>query len=70
MSDLNIIMQYSTHVSTRLRKDKKFKAEIFSDGINANKVAVDYKREITEVDSTTKRTYRLASGGGLAMIIK
>nr|WP_198999984.1 glycoside hydrolase family 97 protein [Flavobacterium sp. ASV13] len=53
-----------------LEKDKKFKAEIFSDGINADKAAVDYKREITEVDSTTKRTYRLASGGGLAMIIK
>lgn len=53
-----------------LEKGKKFEAEIFSDGINADKAAVDYKREIVNVDSTTKLTYRLASGGGLAMIIR
>jgi alpha-glucosidase len=53
-----------------LEKGKKFQAEIFSDGLNADKAAVDYKREIIAVDSTTKLTYRLASGGGLAMIIK
>lgn len=53
-----------------LEKGKKFEAEIFSDGLNADKAAVDYKKEIISVDSTTKLTYRLASGGGLAMIIK
>ncbi|KIO53287.1 glycoside hydrolase family 97 protein [Flavobacterium hibernum] len=53
-----------------LEKGKKFEAEIFSDGINADKAAVDYKREKIAVDSTTKLKYRLASGGGLAMIIK
>lgn len=53
-----------------LEKGKKFQAEIFSDGINADKAATDYKKEIITVDSTTKLTYRLASGGGLAMIIK
>ncbi|MBP1225132.1 glycoside hydrolase family 97 protein [Flavobacterium sp. 1355] len=53
-----------------LEKGKKFEAEIFSDGLNADKAANDYKREIITVDSTTKLTYRLASGGGLAMIIK
>ena len=53
-----------------LEKGKKFHAEIFSDGMNADKSAVDYKREIITVDSTTKLKYRLASGGGLAMIIK
>ncbi len=53
-----------------LEKGKKFQAEIFSDGLNADKSAVDYKREITTVDSTTKLKYKLASGGGLAMIIK
>lgn len=53
-----------------LEKGKKFAAEIFSDGINADKAAVDYKREKITVDSTTKLKYRLASGGGLAMIIK
>ena len=53
-----------------LEKGKKFQAEIFSDGINADKSAIDYKREIITVDSTTKLKYRLASGGGLAMILK
>lgn len=53
-----------------LEKGKKFQAEIFSDGLNADKAAVDYKKEIITVDSTTKLKYRLASGGGLAMIIK
>lgn len=53
-----------------LEKGKKYEAEIFSDGINANKAAVDYKREKITVDATTKLKYRLASGGGLAMIIK
>ncbi|WP_264534685.1 glycoside hydrolase family 97 protein [Flavobacterium sp. N1736] len=53
-----------------LEKGKKFEAEIFSDGLNADKAAVDYKREIITIDSTTKLTYKLASGGGLAMIIK
>ena len=53
-----------------LEKGEKFQAEIFSDGINADKSAVDYKKEIITVDSTTKLKYRLASGGGLAMIIQ
>ncbi|PJJ07132.1 alpha-glucosidase [Flavobacterium sp. 1] len=53
-----------------LEKGKKYEAEIFSDGINAEKAAVDYKREIIAVDSATKLKYRLAGGGGLAMVIK
>lgn len=53
-----------------LEKGKKFQAEIFSDGLNADKAATDYKREIITIDSATKLMYRLASGGGLAMIIK
>ncbi|MCI9846236.1 glycoside hydrolase family 97 protein [Flavobacterium pectinovorum] len=53
-----------------LEKGKKFEAEIFSDGLNADKAANDYKREVITVDSTTKSKYRLASGGGIAMIIK
>ncbi|WP_262902718.1 glycoside hydrolase family 97 catalytic domain-containing protein [Flavobacterium hibisci] len=53
-----------------LEKEKKYEAEIFSDGLNADKAANDYKREIVTVDSTTKLAYKLASGGGLAMIIQ
>ncbi|SHF86335.1 alpha-glucosidase [Flavobacterium fluvii] len=52
-----------------LEKGKKYEAEIFSDGLNADKAAVDYKREIITVNAATKLKYRLASGGGLAMII-
>jgi len=53
-----------------LEKGKKFEAEIFSDGLNADKAAQDYKREIITVDASTKLKYRLASGGGLAMILE
>ncbi|WP_163400534.1 glycoside hydrolase family 97 protein [Flavobacterium fluviatile] len=53
-----------------LEKGKNFEAEIFSDGLNADKAANDYKRETLTVDSTTKLKYRMASGGGIAMIIK
>lgn len=52
-----------------LEKGKKFEAEIFTDGLNAEKAAVDYKREKIIVDSTTKMTFHLASGGGLSAII-
>ncbi|MFB9110896.1 glycoside hydrolase family 97 protein [Flavobacterium gyeonganense] len=53
-----------------LEKDKKYEAEILSDGLNADKAANDYKRETVTVDSTTKLKYRMASGGGIAMIVK
>jgi len=53
-----------------LEKGKKYEAKIFSDGLNADKAAADYKKEIITVDSTTKLKYRLASGGGLAAIIE
>ncbi|MGO4770164.1 glycoside hydrolase family 97 protein [Flavobacterium sp. W22_SRS_FK3] len=53
-----------------LEKGKKFEAEIFSDGLNADKAPNDYKREVIIVDSNTKLKYRLASGGGVSMIIK
>nr|WP_315156524.1 glycoside hydrolase family 97 protein [uncultured Flavobacterium sp.] len=53
-----------------LEKGKKYEAEIFSDGLNADKAAQDYKKEIITVDSTTKLKYRLAGGGGLAAVIQ
>ncbi|MEO6175864.1 MAG: glycoside hydrolase family 97 protein [Flavobacterium circumlabens] len=53
-----------------LEKGKKFEAEIFSDGLNADKAATDYKREIITVDADTKLKFHLANGGGLAAIIQ
>lgn len=46
-----------------------FQAELFRDGINANKSSTDYKKEIIEVDASKKLAIHLASGGGFAMII-
>lgn len=52
-----------------LEKGKTFEADLFTDGLNAEKAAVDYKREKITVDSSTKMTFHLASGGGLSAII-
>ncbi|WP_281297844.1 glycoside hydrolase family 97 protein [Flavobacterium limnophilum] len=52
-----------------LEKGKTFDADLFTDGINAEKAAIDYKREKITVDSSTKMTFHLASGGGLSAII-
>lgn len=52
-----------------LEKGKTYEADVFTDGLNAEKAAVDYKREKINIDSTTKMTFHLASGGGLSAII-
>lgn len=44
----------------------KYEAEIFKDGINADKDATDYKREIIKVSSVSKLAVHLESGGGFA----
>lgn len=46
-----------------------YSAEIFKDGINANKDATDYKREIVKATNTDKLIVNMANGGGFAMII-
>lgn len=46
-----------------------YSAEIFKDGINANKDATDYKREIVKVSNTDKLKVNMANGGGFAIII-
>lgn len=47
----------------------KFSAEIFKDGMNADKDATDYKREIVKVTNADKLTINMANGGGFAIII-
>ncbi|MBC7889333.1 MAG: glycoside hydrolase family 97 protein [Ferruginibacter sp.] len=44
----------------------KFEAEIFKDGMNANKDATDYKRQVITVSSKDKINIHLANGGGWA----
>ena len=43
-----------------------FKAEVFRDGINANKVARDYKKEIITIPADKKLKIKMAQGGGFA----
>lgn len=52
-----------------LEKGKTYEADVFTDGLNADKAAVDYKREKINVDSTTKMMVHLASGGGISAIM-
>jgi alpha-glucosidase len=47
-----------------------YQAEILTDGINAERQACDYKRQIISVDAKSKMNFTLASGGGLAIIIR
>ncbi len=44
-----------------------YEAEIFRDGMNANKDATDYKKEKVVVDNSSKLNIHLASGGGFVM---
>ena len=44
--------------------DGNYEAEIFKDGINADRDATDYKREVIAVTKNTKQTISLSTGGG------
>lgn len=43
-----------------------YKLEVFRDGINADRAACDYKKEIIRVPADRKLTIRMAPGGGYA----
>lgn len=47
----------------------KFKAELFRDGVNANRVARDYKKEIIGIPDNRILKINMASGGGFVMNI-
>lgn len=46
-----------------------YKAEVFKDGVNANRVARDYKKETIDIPSDRKLNISMASGGGYVMKI-
>ena len=46
-----------------------YEAELFRDGINASRIATDYKREIITIPSNRKIKISMAPGGGYAMRI-
>jgi len=47
-----------------------FTAEVFKDGVNANRAARDYKKEIISIPADRKLTIDMASGGGFVMKIQ
>jgi alpha-glucosidase len=47
-----------------------YEAEVFSDGINADRDATDYKRQVLRITSNDKQQINLMNGGGWAAIIK
>jgi alpha-glucosidase len=48
-----------------------YEAEVFKDGINADRDATDYKKELIKVSAKDKMTFHLSNGGGwAARIIK
>ena len=47
-----------------------FTAEVFKDGVNANRVARDYKKEIISIPAGRKLTIDMSSGGGFVMKIR
>lgn len=47
----------------------KFSALLYRDGVNADRTARDYKKEIVEVPTDRKMIIKLAKGGGFAMKI-
>lgn len=48
----------------------EWQLELMKDGVNADKFAEDYKKEIITVDNQTKCKIQLASGGGWVGILK
>lgn len=46
-----------------------YKAELFQDGVNANKVGRDYKKKIIEIPLNRQMTVNMAPGGGFVLKI-
>lgn len=47
-----------------------YEAEIFRDGINADRDATDYKKEIVKIESGDKIKIKMSAGGGWAAILR
>lgn len=50
--------------------DGMYQAEIFEDGVNADRIGKDYKRKVVTLTADKKFNIRMASGGGVIMKIK
>jgi alpha-glucosidase len=48
-------------------KEGKYQAEIFTDGVNANRLGNDYVRSVKTISKNDIMTFEMANGGGLAI---
>jgi len=53
-----------------LSKGEKYEMTIYQDGINANRIATDFKQTKLTVDNSYNQKIHLAKGGGLAVVLK
>ena len=53
-----------------LRDGKKYKMTMFQDGVNADRIAIDYKRTKLVIDNTYNKSIHLTKGGGLVAILE
>jgi len=53
-----------------LPEGKLFEMVLYTDGINADRIAIDYKQTRLIVDNAYNRQIHLAKGGGLAIMLK
>ena len=60
--DLNLNLSF-------LPKGEKYLMTIYQDGINADRIAIDYKQSKLTVDNTYNKQIHLAKGGGLAIML-
>jgi alpha-glucosidase len=49
--------------------DGDWSAEVFRDGVNAERVATDYRRSLVEIDASRRLAVKMVSGGGFVMKI-
>ena len=52
-----------------LPENKKYNMTLYQDGVNANRIAVDFKQSKQIVDNTFNQKIHLAKGGGMAIML-
>ena len=70
VSTMNNWTARDINIDLSFLKSGNYEATIFKDGINADRGATDYKKEIKPLSSTDKLTVHLAPGGGWAAKIE
>jgi len=48
---------------------EKYKMTLYQDGVNADRIAIDFKQTRSTVDNSYKQTIHMAQGGGLVMML-